>query len=147
MSKKLLCLDLEGTLISNAISQIPRPGLFGFLEQVNRICDLKIYTSVSEERVNNIRRLLIDEGAAPSWFQDLEVIRPTNTLKPKSRCGRSDAFILDDQRGGIIDEEKEWWIPICEFIPPYSRDDSALEHVLGEIEERVSLKKTNERVK
>lgn len=140
MSKKLLCLDLEGTLISNAVSQIPRPGLFGFLEQVNKICDLKIYTSVSEERVNTIRRLLIDEGAAPSWFQDLEVIRPTNTLKPKSKCGRSDAFILDDQRAVIMSDEQDWWIAICEFVPPYSEDDRALERVLTEIEARVSGK-------
>jgi len=28
---KVITLDLEGTLISNAMSQIPRPGLFEFL--------------------------------------------------------------------------------------------------------------------
>jgi hypothetical protein len=27
-----IALDLEGTLISNAVSQFPRPGLFTFLE-------------------------------------------------------------------------------------------------------------------
>lgn len=137
MSKKLLCLDLEGTLISNAVSQIPRPKLFWFLEQVNEICDLKIYTSVSGARVDSIRRLLIDEGATPSWFQDLEVIRPKGNLKPKSKCGRSDAFILDDQREVIMSDEQEWWIPICEFLPPYSDDDRALERVLTEIKARV----------
>lgn len=30
----ILALDLEGTLISNAISQIPRPGLKTFLEDM-----------------------------------------------------------------------------------------------------------------
>lgn len=140
MKKKLLCLDLEGTLISNAISQIPRPGLFGFLEQVNEIFDLKIYTSVNEDRVDSIRKLLIEEGAVPEWFRDLEVIRPVSTFKPKSKCGRSDAFLLDDQEGVIKTDEKEWWIPIGEFVPPYSEDDRALEHVLTEIEARVSGK-------
>lgn len=138
MRRKLLCLDLEGTLVSNAISQIPRPGLFGFLEQVNELCDLKIYTSVSKNRVNDIRRLLIDEGAAPRWFQDLDVIRPTGTLKPKSRCGRSDAFLLDDQEAVIKTDERQWWIPISEFLPPYSENDNALEHVLKKIKVRVS---------
>ena len=140
MSKKLLCLDLEGTLICNAVSQIPRPQLFWFLEQVNEICDLKLYTSVSETRVNSIRRLLIDEGVTPSWFQDLEVIHPTGTLKPKSKCGRSDAFLLDDQEAVIKADEREWWIPIGEFFPPYSDDDRALERVLPEIEARVTGK-------
>jgi hypothetical protein len=32
MKPTILALDLEGTLISNAISQIPRPGLHCFLE-------------------------------------------------------------------------------------------------------------------
>ena len=32
MSIQVIALDLEGTLISNAHSQIPRPGLYRFLE-------------------------------------------------------------------------------------------------------------------
>jgi hypothetical protein len=32
MRISVLALDLEGTLISNAVSQFPRPGLLAFLE-------------------------------------------------------------------------------------------------------------------
>jgi hypothetical protein len=32
MTIKVIALDLEGTLISNARRQIPRPGLYQFLE-------------------------------------------------------------------------------------------------------------------
>ena len=95
--KPLLCLDLEGTLISNAVSQIPRPGLYPFLERAIALCNLMIYSSVSEQRVFAIQKQLIAENEAPIWFEALNVIRPAGTLKPKSACGRDYAFLLDDQ--------------------------------------------------
>ena len=50
---KILALDLEGTLISNAMSQIVRPHLKFFLEEVNVKFDkIVIYTAVSEEKYN-----------------------------------------------------------------------------------------------
>lgn len=106
--RMLLCLDLEGTLISNAISQIPCPNLYQFLQQAAEICDLMIYTSVSEERANAIQRLLCSEGAAPAWFKDLQVERPTGTLKPKAACGRSEALLLDNQPSVIAPGENSW---------------------------------------
>lgn len=133
----LLCLDLEGTLISNAISQIPRPGLYQFLDRVSGLCDLMIYTSVSESRVDAIRDLLVQEGGAPAWFKELEVIRPTGTLKPKAVCGRDRAYLLDDQAGVIVPGEEEWWIPVPEYLPPYSADDQALCQVLKNIKTRI----------
>jgi hypothetical protein len=32
----VIALDLEGTLISNAVSQFPRPGLYSFLEYCSK---------------------------------------------------------------------------------------------------------------
>lgn len=116
--KPLLCLDLEGTLISNAISQIPRPGLFPFLQRVAELCDLMIYTSVSFERVEAIRNLLVVEENAPSWFRDVYVIRPEKTLKPKAACGREDALLLDDQPNVIVPGEEDWFVAIPEYRPP-----------------------------
>ncbi len=137
--KPLLCLDLEGTLISNALSQIPRPGLYRFLERVAELCDLKIYTSVSEKRASAIQRLLVAEYSAPIWFADLDVIRPTGTLKLKSACGRDDAFLLDDQEGVIAPGEEEWWIQISEYLPPYSDEDRALTNAFEDIKIRTRL--------
>lgn len=85
----LLCLDLEGTLISNAVSQIPRPGLYSFLESVSRICDLALYTSVSPERLQSIQDVLIREKAVPPWFINLPSFHPKGTTKVKAECGRS----------------------------------------------------------
>lgn len=137
--KPLLCLDLEGTLISNAISQIPRPGLYSFLEEVCQLCDLMIYTSVNRERVDIIRNLLIGEENAPDWFKYLPVIRPRKTLKPKSACRRDDAFLLDDQPSVVAPGEEDWLIQIPEFSPPYSEEDRALNDALEDIEIRVRL--------
>lgn len=132
----LLCLDLEGTLISNAVSQIPRPGLHSFLEAAGQLCDLMIYTSVSMARVETIRNLLVMEGAAPPWFKDLPVIRPLGTEKPKKACGRADAFLLDDQKAVIVPGEEGWWVRIAEFLPPYPENDRALELALKEIKKK-----------
>ena len=128
--KSLLCLDLEGTLLSNAVSQIPRPGLYSFLAHAAELCDLVIYTSVSEERIAAIQKLLVAEYLAPTWFEDLNVIRPTQTLKPKSACGCENAFLLGDQEGVIVPGEEDWWIQIPEYLPPYSSEDKALADTL-----------------
>ncbi|WP_150912547.1 NIF family HAD-type phosphatase [Marinobacter halotolerans] len=144
--KPLLCLDLEGTLISNAISQIPRPGLYNFLTEVAVLCDLVLYTSVSEDRAQAIQRMLVCEEVAPTWFANLDIIRPAGTLKPKSACGREDAFLLDDQEGVIAPGEHNWWIRINEYLPPYYEDDRALHRVLGEIEIRIRLSEPSVRV-
>lgn len=131
--KPLLCLDLEGTLLSNAVSQIPRPGLYSFLEDAAKICDLVIYTSVSEERTRAIQKLFVAEHSAPFWFEDLNIIRSVRTQKPKSACGRSDAFLLDDQECVIVPGEEDWWLRIPEYLPPYSEDDRALADTIARL--------------
>jgi hypothetical protein len=51
-----IALDLEGTLISNAVSQFPRPGLFTFLEYCHKSFDrLVIFTAVNEVRFRSIK--------------------------------------------------------------------------------------------
>jgi hypothetical protein len=135
--KRLLCMDLEGTLISNAVSQIPRPGLYAFLESVAEVCDLMLYTSVSSERVNAIRNLLVKEGVAPAWFLGLSVCHPSGTIKDKARCGRSDALLLDDQAAVVAPGEEGWWVPIAEYMPPYSDHDRELIEALATIKSRL----------
>ncbi|EPG2415749.1 NIF family HAD-type phosphatase [Stenotrophomonas maltophilia] len=72
MRPTILALDLEGTLISNAVSQIPRPGLYQFLEAVHELFEhLVIYTTVPEAAFRRISRLLVEEGGVPSWFAEL----------------------------------------------------------------------------
>jgi hypothetical protein len=79
---KVLALDLEGTLISNAVSQIARPGLYDFLEDCRELFPrIVIFTSVNEERFRTIANLLTTEGYAPNWFADIEYITWTGETK------------------------------------------------------------------
>ena len=135
--KPLLCLDIEGTLISNAVSQIPRPGLYRFLESVSLICELALYTSVSLERLRSIQDVLIQEKAVPAWFKDLHTFHPGGTVKFKANCGRNDALLLDDQAAVIAPGEWDWWTPIEEFSPPYSMEDRGLVKAFADIESRL----------
>jgi hypothetical protein len=64
-----IALDVEGTLISNAVSQFPRPGLFTFLEYCHQNFDrLVIFTAVNEVRFRSISRTLAEAGDVPVWF-------------------------------------------------------------------------------
>ncbi len=77
-----LALDVEGTLISNAISQFPRPGLFAFLEYCYQNFErLVIFTAVNEVRFRSIARTLAEAGDVPDWFINLEYINWSGTTK------------------------------------------------------------------
>jgi len=140
----LVCLDLEGTLISNAVSQIPRPGLMEFLEKVKTLADVILYTSVSPKRTEEIKRLLVSEECVPEWFLNLEAIHPEATIKLKDRVpGYSNyqrVFLVDDQIAVIAEDEKEWWVPVREYVSPYPPDDRELEAVAFQIAKRLSEK-------
>ena len=97
-----------------------------------------LYTSVSPVRVNAIRNLLVNEGAAPAWFLDLSVCHPSGTIKHKARCGRSNALLLDDQAAVIAPGEESWWVPVAEFLPPYSDHDRELVEALATIKSRLN---------
>ena len=71
----VIALDLEGTLISNAVSQIPRPGLWSFLEGCRSLAArVVIFTAVSEERFRAIAGVLVEDGFAPEWFASIDYV-------------------------------------------------------------------------
>lgn len=58
---RVLALDLEGTLISNALSIFPRPGLRDFLEDCRASAPaIVLFTAVSASRVRTIQQLLVE---------------------------------------------------------------------------------------
>src|SRR5262245_62339875 len=96
---KVLALDLEGTLISNAVSQIARPGLFDFLEDCRELFPrMVIFTSVNEERFWTIANLLTTEGYAQNWFDEIEYINWTGVTKNVNFvvCASSEEIVLVD---------------------------------------------------
>lgn len=133
MDEKLsttLALDLEGTLISNHVSQIARPGLFAFLNEVKGIFgSLVIFTSVPEARFRQIAQQLVSDALVPSWFADMAYVHWTGQYKDLSVIP-GDAILLDDYEGYIKPDQADRWVHIECFASPYSEDDRALEAAL-----------------
>jgi NLI interacting factor-like phosphatase len=125
-----IALDLEGTLISNAVSQFPRPGLFTFLEYCHQNFDrLVIFTAVNEVRFRSIARTLAEAGDAPAWFVDLEYINWHGTYKdlsfiPDATIDRT--ILIDDRIEYIHPNQKDRWLEIPGYDYPYTDDDREL---------------------
>lgn len=140
---KVLALDLEGTLISNAMSQIARPGLRCFLEFCGEAFQrLVVYTSVSEGLFRQIARMLVNEGSAPGWFHALEYIDWDGKIKDLRRIRGVDPagiVIVDDYEPYIHPTQRRQWVAIRPFEAPYRGDDRELSRVLT-ILERMSPK-------
>ncbi|WP_312320411.1 NIF family HAD-type phosphatase [Stenotrophomonas sp.] len=129
MRPTILALDLEGTLISNAVSQIPRPGLYSFLEHVQGQFDqLVMFTTVEEGLFRRIATFLVLEGQAPAWFSELAYTQWEGTTKDLTYVAPTlgQALLLDDYRAYFHPEQEPWWIEVPLFGSPYEATDTGL---------------------
>ena len=136
---KVIALDLEGTLISNAMSQIARPGLHDFLEESKRLCSrIVIFTTVKEDLFYEIAETLVNEGYVPAWFKEIEYVRWTGEkkdLKFIKNVDPAQVILIDDYIGYVCEEQKAQWIEISQFGHPYSDGDNELKSVLTKLKE------------
>lgn len=130
----VLALDLEGTLVSNAVSQIARPGLYEFLEFCRRVVPrLVIYTSVPEATVRDVIANLVADESAPGWFQDVECVRWNGSTKdltviPRARV--ESTVLIDDYEGYVLPSQRQQWLAVEPYSAPYASDDKELERVM-----------------
>lgn len=133
---QVIALDLEGTLVSNAVSQIARAGLYEFLQECRNLCSrIVIFTSVQEALFYQIATTLAEEKFAPAWFQDIEYIHWSGTLKDLRFIKDADpdqCVLVDDFCGYICQEQMSRWIEIKQFSHPY-REDGELKIVLQKL--------------
>lgn len=127
----LIALDLEGTLISNAVSQIARPGLFEFLEGCQRLADrVVIYSAVPAARAHLILEGLAAEGTMPAWAASLACfdIMPNGfkDLRAIGGCHAEHSVLVDDTPEVIAPDLRHRWVPVPMFQSPYPADDDAL---------------------
>lgn len=138
---KVLALDLEGTLISNAVSVFPRPHLKLFLDRSRGMFErLVVFTTVSESRFRTIATTLASEGVVPSWFRELEYVDwsgPTKDLAFIPTCDAGEALLLDDLEAYVHPGQLERWVRIHQFEPPYAETDAELLRVLKGLEARL----------
>lgn len=116
-----IALDLEGTLISNVVSQFPRPGLYGFLEVARRSCSrLLVFTAVRQPLFREVAATLVAEGAAPLWFADLECWTLAGEFKDLSLIPGVEvkhAVLIDDLEAYVHPAQRDRWIRIRQFDP------------------------------
>src|SRR4051812_40492716 len=114
-----LALDLEGTLISNAMSQIPRPGLRAFLERCGLLfARVVIYTAVAEPRFRAIAALLVSEGNAPAWFAGIEYVKWDYTTKDLALIpgiAPGEALLVDDLPEYVHPGQEAQWVAVESF--------------------------------
>ena len=133
---RIVALDLEGTLISNAMSQFPRPGLWGFitfcLERFERTV---VYTAVRPARARAVLELLAREGDAPEAFAAVEIVAwsgPVKDLRLIPGVGEArwrEAVLVDDLEQYVAPGQASQWVPVEPWVSPYDANDRELERV------------------
>ena len=112
----MLALDLEGTLVSNAVSQIARPGLHESLEFCRRaVPRIVIYSSVPQDKVRAVAANLVSEGSAPGWLEQVACVPWNGRAKDLAviRGARVERTVLvDDSEGYVVSEQRRQWLPI-----------------------------------
>ncbi len=141
-SETVIALDLEGTLISNAVSQFARPGLSAFLEFCfHRFAQIYLYTAVSDARCHEIIYNLVTRDLAPDWLSDVSFVdwdRKVKDLRNIPNVTPEQCLIVDDNRDYILAEQLSQWIVIENFEPPYPASDQELDRVRAVIERRLA---------
>lgn len=124
----LILLDLEGTLISNAVSVFPRPQLKEFLVAVAECADVvAIYSAAPATRVRQIIDILADEGGVPEWLRDVAVHYAHDGVKDLSRFGPPlDRLVLMDDLPTCPEDQRHRWIQVPAFEYPFADDDIGL---------------------
>ena len=124
----MIALDLEASLIDNAMMGNPRPGLFSFLEFcIEHFDRISLLTTVDEDDAREVIHDLIDAGKIPGEFANVEYIDwqgEHKDLRYAKNASPDQILFLDDDRGWVHPEQLDRWIPI---LPWTSGDDSELE--------------------
>jgi len=124
---KVIALDIEGTLISNAYHCEARPGLYGFarfcLERFERIA---IFTAVPEDTALEVLERLVDGGHLPPEFlhrwKYIDWIGVKKDLIFIENAEPGEILIVDDDEHRIVNSQKDRWIPVT---PYYGGDEDA----------------------
>jgi len=136
----VLALDLEGTLISNIVSQLPRPHLAEFLEFcLSSDFGVVLYTACSSHSARDALLRLSRHGYIPESMGMMPIVEwekftgdsrnPKNLqhaqkMFPDAKLHR--CFLVDDISAFVALGQADQWIPIYPYGTPYSPDDTEL---------------------
>jgi hypothetical protein len=137
----IIALDLEGTLVSNAVSQIPRAHLRDFLNFCHGNFErVVIYSAANYEKVRETCARLAAEGDAPPWFAHVDVFKSRTEYKDLSYIYPRNfrrVLLVDDVETYVDPKQHEQWIPVKQFCQPYGPDDELL-RLMVEVKRRLN---------
>jgi hypothetical protein len=136
MSIRVLALDLERTLISDAMSADPRPGLFDFLVFCqSRFERLTLFTCVEEADARDILDRLARSGHVPAEFLErVEYVEWVGQYKDLSLVPGSDpqeVLLVDDDPGWLRPDQRDRYVAVTAWD---GGDDSELLRVCSVLE-------------
>ena len=118
MSRIVLALDLERTLIDDALSGQPRPGLREFLAFCQAtFARVVIFTTVDEADAREVMADLDSAGHLPPHFREgLDFIDWAGEYKDLAfvpGAPPAEIILVDDDAGWIRSDQRDSWIPIA----------------------------------
>jgi hypothetical protein len=141
VSPTIAALDLERTLIDDALSGSPRPGLFDFVRFcLDRFERVVLFTTVEEQDAREVVGALTDAGAVPEEFLTrLEYVAWSGEFKdiafvPDVEPER--VVLVDDDGGWVRPDQRGCWIEVV----PWDGDpaDRELWRVKAELVRRMT---------
>jgi hypothetical protein len=137
---RVLALDLEGTIITDAYHQEPRPGLHEFavfcLERFERVV---IFTCVACSAARSIIDHLEEEGEIPREFlQRCEYVEWQGDFKDLNfveGAEPAEILIVDDDGSFILPSQEYQWVGVTSYLG--DEDDTELERVAEELARRL----------
>lgn len=117
MKIEVLALDLEATLVDNALQATPRPGLRSFLEFCHaRFPRVVLFTTVEESDAREVVTDLVSNGFWPEELADrLEYVQWTGQFKDLRFVQNAEVrttILVDDDAGWIHPDQQDQWLPI-----------------------------------
>ncbi|MFO0841633.1 MAG: NIF family HAD-type phosphatase [Gemmataceae bacterium] len=118
MEVKVLALDLERTLIDNALSGRPRPGLSHFLTFCNmRFGRVAVFSTVEEADAREVLADLAERGHVPTeLLARLEFVEWSGEYKDLAfvpGVTPAEVLLLDDDPGWVRADQRGQWVAIA----------------------------------
>jgi len=126
MNRRILAIDVEGTIIKDSLDPLPRPGLLEFLTWASEQHRLVIFSTLPEKKFREIAAALVAHGAAPEWFPRLEYFRktPADSFKDLTRVGDPlRVWLIDDYEGYVDPAQRKRWIRIETYFDQGDQDE------------------------
>ena len=137
MPLRVLALDLERTLISDANSAAPRPGLAAFLAFCHeRFEHIVLFTSVEEADARSALDQLVDRGQVPAELLEplcyVEWSGEHKDLEFIADATPEDVLLIDDDAGWVRPDQRGQWIAIAPWDGGPDRELLRVQQVLIE---------------